>query len=200
MPTSRALGVVGGLALVGLAAAAALAASSPAPGIAPGIAPAPRVAVLAVALNNLSTLPDDPPARVRAVGDALRARLAGGCGYEVLAVDSAAEARGRSAAAYYYDHPDAGAALAAGAGAEWALIPRLNRASPWVTDLQLHVVRVADGVVVSNRIVELKGFGMSDDLTERLTERGAAWMADQVDQAIQWAAAPGARVARRCPA
>lgn len=188
MPTLRAL-----------AALSLLAALAPAAPLA-NVPAAPRVAVLAVALNNLSTLPDDPPGRVHAVGAALRARLGEGCGYEVIALDSLAESRGRGGPAYYYDHPDAGAQLARGAGAEWALIPRLNRASPWVTDLQLHVVRVADGVVVSNRIVELKGFGMSDDLTERLTERGAAWMADQVDQAIQWASAPATRVERRCRA
>lgn len=160
----------------------------------------PRVALLAVSLNNLSTLPDDPPARIAALGDALRARLAGGCGYEVVAADSLAEARGRAGPGYYYAHPDAGAQLAREAGAEWVLIPRLNRASPWVTDLQLHVVRAADGAVVSNRVVELKGFGMSETLTARLTERGAAWMADQVDQAIGWSTAPREGRARRCPA
>ncbi|HEU4564942.1 MAG TPA: DUF2380 domain-containing protein [Gemmatimonadaceae bacterium] len=172
--------------------------STPAP-----LAPAPpgaRVAVLPVALNNLSTMPDDPPARIDALGAALRARLAGECGYDVMTVDSADAARGRAGPTYYYDHPDAAVQLARAAGAEWALIPRLNRASPWVTDLQLHVVRVEQGTIVSNRVVELKGFGMSDALTERLTDRGAAWMADQVDQAIQWATAPGAPVARHCPA
>jgi hypothetical protein len=161
--------------------------------------PGPSIAVLSVALNNLSTLPDDPPARVSALGAALREQLADGCGYAVVPVDSTAEARGRAGPGYYYEHPDEAAQLARAAGAEWALIPRLNRASPWVTDLQLHVVRASDGVVVSNRVVELKGFGMSDDLTARLTQRGAAWMADQVDQAIGWSVAPRARTPRRCP-
>ena len=164
------------------------------------VPPGPRVMVLAVALNNLSSMPDDPPDRLGALGVALRARFADGCGYDVVPVDSAAEARGRAGPGYYYDHPDAGAQLARDAGAEWALIPRLNRASPWVTDLQLHVVRVADGALVSNRAVELKGFGMSENLTARLTQRGAAWMADQIDQAIGWSTAPRARTPRRCPA
>ena len=65
---------------------------------------------------------------------------------------------------------------------------------------QLHVVHAADGALVSNRVVELKGLGMNDDLTARLTERGAAWMADQVDQVIAWSASPGTSAARRCPA
>ena len=163
-------------------------------------APGPRVTVLAVALNNLSNLPDDPPARVQALAAALRARLAGECGYVVVAADSLDEALGRTGRAYYYDHPDAAAKLARDAGAEWVLIPRLNRASPWVTDMQLHVVRASDGTIVSNRAVELKGFGMRDDLTEKLTVRGAAWMADQIDQAIGLSTSPGEPVTRRCRA
>ena len=162
--------------------------------------PGPRVAVLDVALNNFTMFPDDPPTRISALGAALRLRLADACGYDVVPLDSLAEGRGRAGPGYYYDHPDAGAQLARAVGAEWVLIPRLNRASPWVTDLQLHVVRTADGAVVSNRVVELKGFGMSDDLTARLTQRGAAWMADQVDQAIGWATGRPARAPRRCPA
>jgi hypothetical protein len=162
--------------------------------------PGPRVVVLAVALHNLTNLPDDPPERLDSLGAALRLRLADGCGYDVVSVDSVAEASGRAGPGYYYDHPDVGAQLARASGAQWVLIPRLNRASPWVTDLQLHVVRAADGAVVSNRVVELKGFGMSDDLTARLTQRGAAWMADQVDQAIEWSTTPGRRAPRRCPA
>ena len=182
-----------GLAALALAGAATV-------GAAHTSAPVPRVAVLAVALNNLSSLPDDPPARVGALGAALRARLSGECGYDVVALDTLAEARGQAGPTYYYDHPDAGARLARDAGAEWALIPRLSRASPWVTDLQLHVVRASDGAIVSNRAVELKGFGMSDDLTARLTQRGAAWMADQVTQAIEWATTSRAGAPRRCPA
>ena len=186
--------------LRGLAALAAVGVATLGAARAPAPAPQPRIAVLAVALNNLSSLPDDPPARVGALGAALRARLAGECGYEVIVLDSLAEARGQAGPTYYYDHPDAGAQLARSAGAQWALIPRLSRASPWVTDLQLHVVRAADGAIVSNRAVELKGFGMSDDLTARLTQRGAAWMADQVDQAIEWATTSRTGAARRCPA
>ena len=184
------------LAALGVAVAAALVAR---PEVLP---PAPRVAVLTVEPHNLTGRSEhaDDPAHLRALTAALRGRLSGACGYEVAAVDTLAEARGRVGPGYFYAHPDAGAVLARDAGADWVLIPRLNRASPWVTDLQLHVVRAADGAVVSNRVVELKGFGMSDDLTVRLTERGAAWMADQVDQAIGWAAAPGAPPPRHCPA
>jgi hypothetical protein len=161
--------------------------------------PPSRLLVLSIDLNDLTGREDpaDPP-RLAVLTHALRQRFVA-CGYSVVALDSAAERRAHLGDGYLYAHPDAAAALAARAGAEWALVPRLNRASPWVTDLQAHVVRVGSGRVVSNRVVELKGFGMAPALTARLAERGAAWMADQVDQAIGWAAAPGAPVVRHCP-
>jgi hypothetical protein len=178
----------------------ALALGLPRPAARSVAAPPARLVVLSVDLNDL-TGHEDPADRPRLAGltRALRQRFAAACGYSVVALDSAAERRAHLGDGYFYAHPDAAAALAAGAGAEWVLVPRLNRASPWVTDLQAHVVRVRTGRVVSNRVVELKGFGMSPALTARLAERGAAWMADQVDQAIGWAAAPGAPVVRHCP-
>ena len=163
-------------------------------------APAPRLLLLTIDVNNFTSLPDDPPERLAALGEALRSRLAG-CGYDLRPLDAAAEARENAGPGYFYTHPDAAARLARDAGAEWALVPRLNRASPYVSDLQLHVVRVADAMVVSNRVVELKGFGMTPGVTARLTTRGAAWMADQVAQAVDWAVGGSRELpARRCRA
>jgi hypothetical protein len=61
-------------------------------------------------------------------------------------------------------------------------------------------VRVRDTTVVSNRIVEVKGIEMQPDLAAKLVDRGAAWMADQVSQAIEHAAGPESSPKRRCPA
>ena len=160
----------------------------------------PRLLVLAIDLNDL-TGHEDPADRPRlaVLTRALRQRFTAACGYTVVALDSAAERQAHLGDGYFYAHPDAAAAIAAHLGAEWVLVPRLNRASPWVTDLQAHVVQVSSRRVVSNRVVELKGFGMSPALTARLAERGAAWMADQVDQAIGWAATARTPVARHCP-
>lgn len=97
--------------------------------------------------------------------------------------------------------PDEAAALAARVDADWVVVPRLNRASRWVTDLQAHIIRIPGAILVSNRIVELKSLELSPELTVRVAERGAAWMADQVAQAIDWSTrSAGARASRRCPA
>ncbi len=164
--------------------------------------PPPRVTVLTIDLNNLhKSAPDSSLAgRITRLGDAVRSRLATTCGYEVVRVDSATEATAHVTDGYFYDHPDVAVGLALGVGAEWVVIPRLNRATAWAADLQAHVVRVRDTVLVSNRIVEFKGLELTPELAARLIDRGSAWMADQLSQVIELARNPaGGSAARRCP-
>lgn len=160
-----------------------------------------RVAVLSIALNDLSNQPISPelPARMRSLATALRERLATGCGYRVVPVSSSLETAAEAGPGYLYAHPDIAVGLASPTQTEWVVIPRLNRASPWVTDLQAHVVRVRDTALISNRIVELKGIELSPELAERLVERGAAWMADQLSQAIEHSSGAVGPARRRCP-
>jgi len=164
--------------------------------------PPPKVVVLTIDLNNLhKSAPDSAlGGRIARLADALRSRLATACGYEVVLVNPAAEAAAHATDSYFYDHPDVAVGLALGVGGEWVVIPRLNRATAWVADLQAHVVRVRDTVLVSNRIVEFKGLELTADLAARLTERGSAWMADQLSQAIELARSPTSAGTRRCRA
>jgi len=161
----------------------------------------PRVAVFAITLNDVSNQPVSPelPARMQLLTTALRERLTTDCGYQVTSVDSGAATAAGGGPGYLYAHPDIAVGLA-GAEAEWVIIPRLNRATPWVTDLQAHVVRVRDTALVSNRIVEVKGIELSPELATKLIERGAAWMADQLSQAIEHSSGAVSPAQRRCPA
>jgi hypothetical protein len=156
--------------------------------------------VLRIDLNNIhKSAPDSALAgRIRRLTEAVRARLANACGYEVVSIDPATEAAAHATDGYFYDHPDVAVGLAHGAGADWVIIPRLNRASAWAADLQAHVVRVRDTVLVSNRVVEFKGLELGPELAARLTERGSAWMADQVSQVIELARSPAGAAVRRC--
>ena len=160
-----------------------------------------KLVVLRIDLNNIHKSPPDSSlaGRIAGLGDALRARLATACGYQVIQVDPAQEASAHLTDDYFYQHPDVAAQLGRGVGADWVIIPRLNRVSAWVDDLQAHVVRVRDTVLVSNRIVELKGLELTPELAARLIDRGAAWMADQLSQVIELAGDPGGRPTRRCP-
>ena len=161
----------------------------------------PKLVVLTIDLNNLhTTAPDSTLAgRIARLADALRARLTTACGYEVILLEHGTEATAHRTEGYFYDHPDVAAGLALGVGADWVIIPRLNRATAWAADLQAHVVRVRDTALVSNRIVEFKGLELTPELAARLTERGSAWMADQLSQVIELARNPTGPVARRCP-
>lgn len=161
-----------------------------------------KVAVLSIDLNNLhKTAPDTSLAgRIQRLAAALRTRLGAACGYDVVAVDTAAEAAAHATEQYFYEHPEIAAALGHRVGADWVIVPRLNRASAWAADLQAHVVRVRDSAVVSNRIVELKGLELGPELAARLIDRGAAWMADQVSQALERAEHPAGPWPRRCSA
>ena len=168
----------------------------------PDARPPMRVAVFSIALNDLSNQPASPelPTRMQQLATALRERLAAGCGYQVVPGDSLAEASAEMTPGYLYSHPDVAVGLAAPTQAEWIILPRLNRASPWVTDLQAQVVRVRDTAVVSNRIVEVKGLELGPELAAKLVERGAAWMADQLSQAIEHTSGTSRPARRRCPA
>lgn len=171
------------------------------PSVATRTAEPPKVVVLDIDLNNIhKTTPDSSLAgRIDRLADALRARLATTCGYEVVLVDPSAEAAAHRTEGYFYDHPDVAVGLALGVGADWVIIPRLNRASAWAADLQAHVVRVRDTALVSNRIVEFKGLELTPELAARLTECGSAWMADQLSQVIELSRNPTSSAARRCP-
>jgi len=161
----------------------------------------PRMVVLDIEVNNLThqSLDSAEGPRVGRLTLELRKALAEPCGYRVTAIDSAAAREVNVGEGYFYAHPEVAARLAASAGAEWVIIPRLNRVSPWVADLQAHVVRVASGEIISNRVVAIRGFGLQEELTARLTVRAAAWMADQIDQAIGYAS-EGGPAARHCKA
>jgi hypothetical protein len=160
----------------------------------------PKLVVLDIDLNNIhKSAPESTLAgRITRLSEAVRTRLASACGYQVEPVDPSTVAAAHLTEGYFYDHPDVAVRLAESVGAEWVVIPRLNRASAWVADLQAHVVRVSDTVIVSNRIVELKGLELTPELAAHLTARGAAWMADQLSQVIELARSPSAPVARRC--
>ena len=165
-----------------------------------GDAPPRRITLFPITLNDVSLQPVSPElrGRMQRMTVALRERLTTACGYEVVAPDSGSDA-GAGAANYLYAHPEVAVGLAV-ARSEWVVVPRLNRASPWVTDLQANVVRVRDSTLVSNRIVEVKGIELSPELAERLIERGAAWMADQLSQAVEHSSSAADAVTRRCPA
>jgi hypothetical protein len=169
--------------------------------LAPSSAPI-RVAVLPIDLNDVSNQPVSPelPARLRSLTEALSSRLGTACGYTIVRQEQPEQSPDDLKSGYLYSHPDLAVTLVGPLRADWVIIPRLNRASPWVADRQAHVVRVRDTAIVSNRIVEIKGLELTPELATRLVDRGAAWMADQISQSIETASGSGTAERRRCRA
>ena len=154
-----------------------------------------RVAVLPIDLNDVSNqpVPRVLEQRMQSLAQALSVHLAAACGYTIVGSKAAAHSREKLGPGYYYAHPDLAVALTRAAGPDWVIIPRLNRASPWVADLQAHVVRVRDTTIVSNRIVEIKGLELAPELASRLTGIASAdfygaYLQERVDSANRAAA------------
>jgi Protein of unknown function (DUF2380) len=163
--------------------------------------PPVRVAVLPIELNDVSNQPVAPDLRERLglLTDALSSRLSTACGYAIVRPEPS-RAPAETTPGYFYANPDVAVTHAGSAAADWVIIPRLNRVSPWVADLQAHVVRVRDTALVSNRVVEIKGLELTPELAARLVDRGAAWMADQISQSIEHASGARTAAQRRCRA
>jgi hypothetical protein len=145
----------------------------------------PTIIVAPVLLNNMSALPEthaDSAAVVLLTSEA-RSRLAS-CGYRVPTDSSSSITAAHPGASYLWEHADEVAKWGAAQHADWVLVSRLNRIGPWVAEWEAQVVSTRLQQSVSTRVVELKGIGRDTSLTAHMSARGAAWLIDQVTQAV----------------
>jgi len=161
----------------------------------------PVVIVAPVVLNNMSALPD-----TRADSEAIalltretRARLAG-CGFPSPGDSAPSITAEHPGSSYLWEHADEVATWGAAHHADYVMVSRLNRIGPWVAEWEAQVVSTRAQKSVSTRIVELKGIGRDTSLTTHMSNRGAAWMVDQVTQSIAHSAGDTTAAARPCHA
>jgi hypothetical protein len=161
----------------------------------------PSVAVASVVLNNMSALPDThaDSATVLLLTREARARLAG-CGYPVTSDSAPSITAAHPGSSYLWEHPDVVAQWGAEQHADWVLLSRLNRIGPWVAEWEAQVISTKKQVSVSTRVVELKGISRDSSLTAHLSTRGAAWLIDQVTQAISHSSGDTTAAGRPCHA
>jgi hypothetical protein len=161
----------------------------------------PAIIVLPVVLNNMSALPDAHADSV--VVDLLtreaRARL-GSCNYPAPDEATPTIAAQHPGASYLWEHADEVAKWGASQHADWVLVSRFNRIGPWVAEWEGQVVSTREARSVSTRVVELKGIARDSSLTAHLSNRGAAWMIDQVTQSIAHSTGDTAAAGRPCHA
>jgi hypothetical protein len=159
----------------------------------------PIVVVAPVVLNNMSALPDtrtDSAAIVLLTREA-RARLES-CGYSAPADSAQSITAEHPGASYLWEHPDEVAKWGATQHADYVVVSRLNRIGPWVAEWEAQVVSTRAQKSVSTRVVELKGIGRDTTLTAHMSNRGAAWMIDQVTQSIAHSAGDTTAAGRPC--
>jgi hypothetical protein len=172
----------------------ALAAYAPAPA-------RPSVIVAPVLLNNMSALPETPAdsATIVLLTREARARLAS-CGYAAPADSAPSIAAEHPGASYLWEHPDEVAKWGAAQRADYVVVSRLNRIGPRVAEWEAQVVSTKLQHAVNTRVVELKGIGRDTALTAHMSNRGAAWMIDQVTQSVAHSMGDTTAAGRPCHA
>jgi Protein of unknown function (DUF2380). len=140
-----------------------------------------RIAVLDFELNDLTLLPRTPEEleRTASVAPLLREALAKKGGYEVIAIDSDTQREADASFGYLFDHPEVAAELGRQFEVDWIAVGRVHKPSFLFAYLKVHLVNVKTQQLVGDHVVEVKGY------LEKLTERGAASLAEQIDQAIE---------------
>ncbi|MEP7067152.1 MAG: hypothetical protein ABI889_14045 [Gemmatimonadota bacterium] len=153
----------------------------------------PTIIVAPVLLHNMSALPDtrtDSAAIVLLTREA-RARLSS-CGYSAPADSAPSITSEHPGPTYLWEHADEVAKWGAAQHADFVIVSRFNRIGPWVAEWEAQVVSTHAQKSVSTRVVELKGIGRDTSLTAHMSNRGAAWMIDQVTQSIAHSAGDSA--------
>jgi hypothetical protein len=161
----------------------------------------PIIIVAPVLLNNMSALPDtraDSSTIVLLTREA-RARLAS-CGYPAPTDSAPSITAEHPGSSYLWEHADEVAKWGAAQRADWVLVSRLNRIGPWVAEWEVQVVSTRLQRSVSTRVVELKGIGRDTSLTSHMSNRGAAWLIDQVTQSVSHSTGDTTAAGRPCHA
>ncbi|MGQ0591979.1 MAG: DUF2380 domain-containing protein [Gammaproteobacteria bacterium] len=140
-----------------------------------------RIAVLDFELNDLTLLPGTPEelARTANVAPLLREALVKKGGYESVAIDPAAQAQANVSFGYLFDHTEVAAQLGERFGVDWIAVGRVHKPSFLFAYLKVRLVNARTRRLVGDFVVEVKGH------LKKLTERGAAILADQIDQTIR---------------
>jgi Protein of unknown function (DUF2380) len=142
------------------------------------------IAVLDFELKDLTPMPRTQAEleRTASVAPLLREALAESGGYEILIVDPEAQAEADLAVGYLFDHPELAAELGKQFGADWIAVGRLHKPSYLFAYLKVLLVNGQTQRIAGDYVVEIKGAG------KKVVERGAATLAEQIDETIDKAA------------
>lgn len=161
----------------------------------------PTFAIVPVVLNNVSPLPDthaDSAALVTLTHEA-RARLAG-CGFPLIADSGGPPEAVGHAPDYLFRHPEVASQWGAAQHANWVLVSRFTRVSPYAAQWEVQVVSVKDSQVADTRVIDLRGVSRDEGISAHMATRGAAWVIDQALQVVAHAEGDTTAGGRPCRA
>jgi len=138
------------------------------------------VLVLPFELNDLTLYPniEQEQARVAVLQPYLIEELDVRHDRRVTDVPAAASVEADKGQGYLFERPEIVARLAREAGAAWAVNGQLHKASHLFVYLKAQLVDATSGAVVSDHVVEIKGWG------EKLTRKGVESLGIQLDAAL----------------
>jgi hypothetical protein len=151
---------------------------------APAHAADTRIAVLDFELKDLTPMPRtaDELERTATVAPLLRDALAARGGYTLVDIDPDDQAEADASVGYLFEHPENAAELGRHAGADWVAVGRVHKPSFLFAYLIVQLVNADARRIAGDYVVEVKGS------MEQATRRGAATLAEQIDETIQSAA------------
>ena len=143
-----------------------------------------RIAVLDFELKDLTPMPRTPDEleRTASVAPLLRDALAARGGYALVDIDPHDQAEADASVGYLFEHPENAAELGRQSGADWIAVGRVHKPSFLFAYLIVQLVDADTHQIAGDYVVEVKGS------MEEVTRRGAANLAEQIDQTIQSAA------------
>lgn len=140
----------------------------------------PRIAVLDFELNDYTSLPNthDEQVRTASIRPLLETALSQFGGYDIVTVDSKAQAAANGSFGYLFRFDETAAKLGQDYGADWILVSQHSKPSFLFSYLIAHLINVKTGQQIARYDIELKGNHT------KVTQHGVNALARNINQTI----------------
>jgi hypothetical protein len=141
---------------------------------------APRIAILNFELNDITSLPNTPEEQLRtaSIRPLLEQAISQSGDYEIIHINSEAQAAANSSFGYLFRFNDLAAKLGEQFGADWIVVSQHSKPSFLFSYLIAHLINVKTQKLAASYAIELKGNH------EKVTKRGVKSLADKIQECI----------------
>ncbi|MDD2722911.1 MAG: DUF2380 domain-containing protein [Methylovulum sp.] len=141
---------------------------------------APRIAILAFELNDITSLPNTPQEKIRtaSIQPLLEQALKQSNSVEIIHIPPATQAAANSGLGYLFHFHELAAQLGGQAGADWLVVGQHSKPSFLYSYLMAQVINVKTRNLVASFAIELKGNHAS------VTEHGVNALAKKINGII----------------